>query len=167
MSAFMCSNAHFDALASYAAKERITLRTYNLTGEARLEANEAFQGNDMPNLITFSDRVGAILHAANVRSVEYRYEDCRTSNAMGTKNPYQFQPVVNGLSHAEALMAVRCLEYQSCEPQEWETSLAKLICEAITDTAIRGITSEVRGCWPVEEEMVRPSSFSWLSRVSQ
>jgi len=151
MSCFMCNDAHFDAMADYAARKRITLRVRS--GRALTEAMEIFQ-NDSPNLACQADRVGAILRDQNARSVEERYEDCRTSNAMGTKDLYRYRPVTNGLSHAAVLAAVRCYSYQACETPDWQETLAANICEAITDEAIRGLTEGEK--WGVEEEDVRP-----------
>lgn len=151
MSAFMCCDAHFDALAYYCAQHRVTIRARAGT-KAFAQAWEIFQ-NDSPNLAVQQDRVGAILRDENARSVEERYHDCKTSNAMGTKNAYRYRPVSKPLSHTAALQAVRCYEYQACETSDFDETLAHAICEAITATAIRALTEGEK--WGLSEEDVR------------
>ena len=135
MSAFMCSPAHFDALADYASRNRVDVDV----------------SHDAKYLDT--KKVGAILRDENARSVEARYADCKSSNAMGTKNVYTFRPVDKHLTDAGALAALQCYEYQSCESDDWTETLAFAVCQAIQANAIRQITKDEK--WALAEDDVR------------
>ncbi len=78
-----------------------------------------------------ADRIGQVLWAENVRSVNHRYDEYDPSE------PYHFKryPVV--IDPANILGIISCLTYQSCEHPEWEQSEAFAILEAIRRKAIR------------------------------
>ena len=109
MSAFICNNSHITALAVYAARNRIG-------GQADAK------------------RIGEMLHAENVTSVNYRYCD--------TIRP-DFElcewAAFHGFSEGQILKAARCLDYQSCEHPAWSDSeacklLEEIIKRSVTDT---------------------------------
>ncbi len=77
------------------------------------------------------DRIGHILHAENVRSVNHRYrQDDRPDD-------YRFEEhgaalALQGTALAAQLVkAVDCLDYQSCETNDWEQSDAWRILQDI------------------------------------
>lgn len=68
-------------------------------------------------------RVGAMLWAENVASVNHRYAETEL------EDPYLFARVmVEGWA---ALKALECYEYQSCEHPGWRTSEARAFCDAL------------------------------------
>lgn len=103
MSAFICNNSHITALAVYAARNRIA---------GHVDAKT----------------IGDILHAENVRSVNYRYGES-TRPSFEICEWAAFQP----FSLVQIVKAARCLDYQSCEHREWPDSEAFRILQAITD----------------------------------
>lgn len=148
MSAFMCSDAHFNVLATYASQQRLDLRL-KVGTKAEARAAEIF-GGEIPSFMGHvseyrtvpmhqrPELIGAVLRDENARSVEYRYEDCRTSNDMGTKDRYRFK-VRPATSPRQVLQGVRSLAYQSCETPDWDDTLAAAILDAIKESAIADV----------------------------
>lgn len=69
-------------------------------------------------------KVAAILMAENVRSVNAKYGE-------NGANPYVFKylPEAHKRDIGEIIGALDCLEYQSCETDDWHTSLAwEIVC---------------------------------------
>src|SRR5262249_55823616 len=85
MSAFICNHSHVTALAVHAARSRI------------LGLSDAHH-------------IGELLHAENVKSVNYRYGEA-------TKPDFAICPwaAFHAFSQVQIIKAARCLEYQSCE----------------------------------------------------
>jgi hypothetical protein len=107
MSAFICNDSHVTALAVYAARNRLLGWT---------DANG----------------VGAMLHAENVESVNYRY---------GEATEARFRicawAAFHVFSQVQIIKAARCLHYQSCEHPAWEKSDACKLVEAIIGRTTR------------------------------
>ncbi len=101
MSAFACSNSHVTALAVYAARKRVLGWT---------DANQ----------------IGEMLHAENVKSVNYRYGETTEPNFAPCEWA-AFHP----FTQVQIIKAARCLRYQSCEHLGWEASDACKLLEAI------------------------------------
>jgi hypothetical protein len=102
MSAFICNDSHITALAVYAARNRLL---------GYRDANQ----------------VGAMLHAENVKSVNYRYHEA-TRPGFTICEWAAFHP----FSLVQIIKAARCLAYQSCEHPGWPVSEACRLLEAIT-----------------------------------
>lgn len=155
MSAFLCTAATFDAIASYAAAQRIEIRVQTGTA-AHAAAVERFgipQYEASFGAITYRDLIARELHRENVRSINARYPD---PSADATYTPRR---VARDLTHAQVLGALRCYNYQACESRDWVESLASAICDVIERHAIREM-ADTEGTWPVEEELVRPAGVA-------
>ena len=75
--------------------------------------------------------LGKILLDENVRSVNHRYRETETAPA------YVYRPVpVVAIDAAAVLKSVQCVDYQSCETDDWETTLAYRVLKAIESGAI-------------------------------
>lgn len=122
MSAFICNNSHITALAVYAARNRIAGHT-----DARA--------------------VGEILHAENVRSVNYRYGE-------STQPSFELceWAAFHRFSEVQIAVAAECLAYQSCEHPGWEGSEAWKIVQAIAP----GNTSAMPGYLEAQWEITPP-----------
>jgi hypothetical protein len=101
MSAFICNHSHVTALAVYAARNRLLGRTD-------------------------ASQVGALLHAENVRSVNYRYGEATKPNFVICE-----WAAFHAFPPAQIHWAARCLRYQSCEHPGWEESEACRLVEEI------------------------------------
>jgi hypothetical protein len=102
MSAFICNDSHITAVAAYAARNRILGYT---------DANQ----------------IGEMLHAENVRSVNYRYDET-------TQPSFELcqWAAFHEFSLVQIVKAARCLGYQSCEHPGWQESDACKLLQATT-----------------------------------
>ena len=74
--------------------------------------------------------VANTLYRANYRGVNYRYNDATRAPKL-----YVSDFDVRGLSHhgvAQIAMSIRCINYQSCDPSNWEKSKA---CKILRELA--------------------------------
>ena len=129
MSAFICNDYHISVLANYAWTEDVP---YYWRGQFR-------KCND-------PERIGAILKKENVRSSNYRY---------GKRTPAEFKydaaVVGNRYPHEQILQAAFCLNYQSCERDDYPRSEAYAILMAIVYDAAHGFSS---GEWEIQKPEV-------------
>ncbi len=93
------------------------------------------------------------------RSVSYRYPTDTPDALPGTvgerANSYTYRPfflVRGSLKAVEAIKAVNCLEYQSCEHPEWESSLAHRICQEIKSAAVHDLPGYDNAAWELNRE---------------
>ena len=149
MSAFVVSHDHIDALVEYAVTHRLR---YFVDG--------------LPIYITTDNatEVGAILLQENVRSVLSRYPDCTEETAPGRDGEmvayYDFEPFLD--LHklpkhklvAVILTACDCFDYQACETDNYEASVACKIIEAIRTEAIRAVP-KYDAPWEITRDQVK------------
>lgn len=162
MSAYIVNKSHIDALlrvaiegpadhgARYPGDGLPTLRW-----SATDPAAEAPYGERIPTrelrTIEDAERVGAMLAAENVRSVQSRYSDDGFDTLPGPidngwaadallgqytypihgTGPIRIADGPRRLSTVEALKALDGYEYQSCERSDWWTSEARQYCAAL------------------------------------
>jgi hypothetical protein len=120
MSAFICNHSHVTALAVFAARKRVLGWT---------DAN----------------KIGSLLHAENVKSVNYRYgETTKPDFAMCAWAAF------HEFSQVQIIKAARCLEYQSCEHPGWEESGAcQLLRAIIGDETTRNLPGYDEAEWEI------------------
>jgi len=172
MSAFQVSKGHIDrlvGLALYGPKDaggyrwdRLTWWAADPRGAQRESTNYEDYGRRLDAIrreVTLENRdaVGEMLTRANLHSINARYPDTVENpadipgEAMSAFVPYRFpraMRTVNALrpSLPEALRAIDCYEYQSCEADDWPdseaydfcTSLRKALCGVVSRAATRG-----------------------------
>ena len=126
MSAFICSNSHITALAVYAAQHRV------------------FHGMD-------AKKIGDMLHAENVRSVNYRYHET-TQPSFAICEWAAFRR----FSLVQIVKAAHCLNYQSCEHPGWQESDACKIVQAIISHAAHNLP----GYDDAEWEITPPTAYA-------
>lgn len=170
MSAFICNPDHIKALALFS----VTGRNEPAISTRWLERELEGQPAELRAQVTWGDRqniaetVANILHAENIRSVSYRYEEPATyADGMSTDNlpglcerpelitvsaSEAFNPPVTNPVHI--LKMCSCLEYQSCETEDYRETVAYKILEAIRATAIRRMPGYEDAPW----EYVKPSA---------
>lgn len=157
MSAFVVGTRHIDYLLSWAfhlARNGVNLsweRPDTGQGLPIESRRERFTGE--PENV---DAIGNMLLKANLLSVSYRYGEPPAGLPA-----YAFREVsLTKLSAAQALKAIACLEYQSCEHNGWETSQAQSFLASLA----RGSFSRVRGydeaAWEVRDEDVKTNAVS-------
>lgn len=133
MSAFIVSHDHIDALLTFASeRHRYGAVSYYVkeTG-ARVVITEEN-----------ATEIGRILITENERSVYARYSDCGPGNAPGTIGQdaanYTFKrwPYSSPLTAVSILKGCSCFDYQACETDDYEDSLAFEIVNTIRKRAI-------------------------------
>lgn len=132
MSAYIVSHSLIDALLSFAIRDRVSYFT-----------------NGQPVSITLDNatEVGRILLTENERSVLFRYEDltANSTNKPGTigedAQTYEFSARKGNIPALVLLKACNCFDYQACETNDYDGTLAATIINAIRKSA----TSDLPG----------------------
>lgn len=145
MSAFFVGTGHIDALltAAKALKVWITLPD----GE---EVDTGHLGQDQLN------RIGAELIGENAKSLVYRYgEDAPAELEVPDPASYVFTelPDIRDLPTSQRLAAAvvelaSCLDYQSCEHDEWEASWSWRFLRQLVWRAASAVPPSGQSYWP-------------------
>jgi len=152
MSAYMVSKEHIDAIV-YAAYEGPKDNGRPSGYGRQTWYRPGFKGNNGENQVDFHnlDELGKLLVKENLSSIHARYPDtiADPKHTPGPCDQYWLQPYTwtrptRRLNAVEALKALACYEYQSCEHQEWESSAARQFCESLRHALI--------GCLPGYDE---------------
>lgn len=94
-----------------------------------------------------ADVVGQILLSENVRSVNYRY------NEETVEELYTYQrPRTTTWGPVEVIKAIHCLNYQSCETDDWEQSEAFTFLEALTSNLLHRLPGYDGAPWGIDED---------------
>lgn len=150
MSAFICGPDHFIALGVFAASR-------GTHGDAKVDPRyikgcEQLHGYRPAQLAcAYAD----ILYAENARSVLRRYPDDDLESAPGpiekpehiTVKAGHFNDVRWVLKPVDILKMCACLEYQSCETDDWESTPAFRLVHAIKEAAIRSLPGYEDAPW--------------------
>lgn len=164
MSAFMVDKEHIDAIVTIALfgprgmegdweRPRWEAHDPRVTEHDAQEYRECVREHDASRYaVTISpDRLGDILWTENERSIEARYpsdhaEMLTADYCLG----YRYQPWSRiGLTHAEAFKAIDCLEYQSCEHDDWRDSEAKRFLDVLRGALIGTLPGYGAAKWEV------------------
>lgn len=103
----------------------------------------AYDGNTFRlDARTDADRIGSILLAQNIRSVNYRYDD------IAPIPDYTYHAVpYSQITPVDVLKSVRCLIYQSCETPDYHQSFAMAILTSIQSAAIHALNGYSDAPW--------------------
>lgn len=147
MSAFICGPDHIKALAIFAAHSspqrgmNVDPRYFKHDG-----GDERLYGRPEAEIATY---YANILYFENIRSVETRYPGDTFENLPGpiakaeqlevstTELWSQFSDVRFTLKPVDILAMCACLDYQCCETNDWESTLAYKLVNRIKDAAIK------------------------------
>jgi len=152
MSAFIVSHDHIDALLSFAKDKRMKDRLGYFIQPSRAD------------LFDWT-AIGQVLLAENERSVCHRYPDCTPTDAPGKIGEeaisYRFryfEPFLQ-MAHAKKMVWIikncDCFDYQACETDDYPTTIAHRIIEAIRAEAIRCLPDYDAAPWGIDRERVR------------
>lgn len=136
MSAFVVDFHHINALVTFAldvqasywnpaAQERVNVTSYN------------------------AEEIGRLLLDENVRSVGHRYSGRISGEEKSAAADYAFKRYNAPLSAVQILKAVECLEYQCCETDDWESTVAWRICQSLKGYAISRLPGYDAAAWGV------------------
>lgn len=79
--------------------------------------------------------LGQLLVDENYRSVNHRYDENNT--------PHTFVYARYTVPATAALQHLSCIEYQLCEPKDWETTLAFRLCARLRKNMVARLLSEL------------------------
>lgn len=119
MSAFIVSTDHIDALVTYCVTKGLSARN--------------------------PTEIGQIFLTENYRSVGYRYSEPASNQPAA----YRFRSFTKPLSAVAILKACDCLEYQSCEHDQWGDSVAKSLLDSIRTVATRHVPGYGDAQWEI------------------
>jgi hypothetical protein len=134
MSAFIVNKEHIDALVNYMVTHKVSYWT----------------GSERVNVTRFNaEEVGRILLDENVRSVNHRYCDRTDADEKNAASDYRFSRSSRSFSPVQIIKAVHCLDYQCCETDDWETTLAHKICQEILSAACHALPGYEQAQWGI------------------
>lgn len=145
MSAFIVEKSTVDAIVTYAVGSIRRVHTCRA-----MSPNEEAIGGCVYTERYTPQQIGQILWDENRISVDYRY---REKNA---PTPYVYSPTVNGWVEPNKMRALlpidviklcHCLEYQSCEHAEWDSSWAKDFLDRVVSRALRELPGYEDAPW--------------------
>lgn len=161
MSAYVCSDAQFKALAIFAVRK-------DDCGRIHVDPSYVDGARDVAGKTSsiIATRYAAMLLAENVRSVRHRYPDddgnydeVRVS-AAEVLNTGELSPVV-------ILKQCANLDYQSCETNDWETTNAFKLLQRIKYAAIRNLPGYDEAPWGLDKlPMAAPKETNGSSYTS-
>jgi hypothetical protein len=127
MSAYIMNDDEIDTIVSYFLSSITGEGAWVRLGES--EWDYLTKGN--------ADKVAAILMAENVRSVNAKYRENVT-------NPYvfKFDPTASRRPIGNIIGALDCYEYQACEAEDWDKSLAHEIVQMLRKHLLKTIAEE-------------------------
>jgi hypothetical protein len=142
MSAFIVDNRHIDAIVTYAIAKRV--RYFNPNNSRREQWIEITARN--------AEEIGRILLDENVRSVAHRYENRINEDERNAAAIYAYRPFPTPLAAVEFIKACKCLEYQSCETNDYETTLAYRILRACAESATNDLRGYEKAPWEISDQ---------------
>jgi len=119
MSAFIVTHNHINAIVSFAGQ-------HNINGVAGREQATA-----------------ELLLAENTRSVNYRYHGSEPVAAI------VFVAQDPTLSPIDVIKACDCLDYQSCETDDWRSTLAYQLLDSIQSDATSRLVGYANAAWEI------------------
>ena len=150
MSAFVVNKSHINAIIQAGLSVQYKPFTwYHEDDDGDLRHYELTSDN--------AGEIGQMLLDECVHSVQYRYEDGTIADLPGRTNaewllPFEWKPLVKMPTPLEAIKLIKCLDYQSCEHPEWETSKAKAFCDGLIDSLITQLQGYDDAPWTWEDE---------------
>jgi hypothetical protein len=148
MSAFVVSHDHIDALLTFAKEKRLESQIFYIANQGREPLSWT--------------RIGQILLAENERSVCQRYPDVVPGEGPGvigeeainyTFRPFQpFSLMQYPTKLAWVIKGCNCYDYQACETDDYEQSIAYRIINVIRGRAINGLPGYEDAPWEIHRD---------------
>jgi hypothetical protein len=134
MSCFIVNPNHVSALVRWACRNGVSV--YHSNPSRRLD----IAGNEKETC--------DILLTENVKSFNYRYDET-------VEEQMVYDAFATSLRPIDVIKACHCLEYQSCEHPQWESSTAKAIVTAIEGAATRALPGYDDAPWEIKAKEVQ------------
>lgn len=148
MSAYVVSNAHLNAIVNFAyIKFRREPVLYPPSGfRPSVDCSQPTE-------------LGQILLDENVRSVNYRYNETRETE------PFKHNLSLTLVSLEQFFSCIACLEYQSCETNNWPETEAFHILQGLKDKAIRLLPGYDKTKWSLDDGDLPTSNVIEISKL--
>lgn len=148
MSAYVVSQAHIHAIVNFAyIKFRRDPVLYPPSGfRPSVDCTQATE-------------LGQILLDQNVRSVDYRY------NEKHEPETFTHRLSTTVVSLEQFFSCIACLEYQSCESNDWPETQAFHILQGLKDKAIRLLPGYDKTKWSLDDGDLPTTQVVDLSRL--
>ncbi len=155
MSAYICNPEQFGLLGAYAALKDVAVREL---------CYDIVKGKTIEN----AQRIAINLARENIRSVKHRYPDDKDGNRPGPcllddeieeaaalyAAHFFVNPIyVMGLKSVTILKLSQCVDYQSCETNDWKDTLAYRQLERINYKAISDLPGYESADWSYERSL--------------
>lgn len=157
MSAFICDPKTFAVLGQFAAQRQFggTHNVYQPQVALLIGApNLATSLNDQD----YADLIANVLYKENIRSVQARYPNDSWDELPGPCEKPEFIRVrqyqyadLSSYSAVQILKACDCLEYQSCETDDYYETPAYKLLDMIRGAAIQALPGYDEASWGIEE----------------
>lgn len=151
MSAFMVGKVHIDALVTAGLGKPGTGTVRLRWFYPALDRTKSYlEQQDRRRELTSetAGRVGAMLLAENMRSVNHRYDEDEL------EEPYLFSRLPGTADPVQVLKALDCYEYQACEHAEWPTSEAAQFCDALRRRMIKRLAGYEAAAYEITDPHV-------------
>lgn len=129
MSAFICSKNHISALANYACVQKVWL-------DGRSATSDDFES------------IYKVLASENVRSVCARYDGDKPSDYDDFVSPVSLSRYLVA-DPVQIIKLCDCLDYQSCETDDWKETLAYRTLQRIRNAAIDSLPGYDDAKWAI------------------
>ena len=157
MSAYVVDKSTIDALIRAAKIERVDLYLQYCDIDCPADATDSER----------CDLMGRVLWMENVRSVEYRYPDSHddlpgpippegiTLREIAENYRYDstYAPYLNAVG---VIKAAKCLDYQSCETNDWATTPAKKLLTRIVESVYHKLPGYDDAAWECQRYALDP-----------
>lgn len=135
MSAFVVSDKHINSMLSF-------IRSENRYGFIVCHDNKTFSFDLNDN--ESAKELGQILLDENYRSVNHRYHgDEAEPHKLAFKR-------VSVISPVQMLKCIQCLNYQSCETDDWDDTLAYKVLRCMSSIAIGKLDGYEEAAWGID-----------------
>lgn len=140
MSAFVVDKTHIDAILTAALE-------LTRPGDSLYWYDPSAEQGARPNFLTreTAGRVGAVLWAENVRSVNYRYREDEIEQA------YEFTRLRGHPTPVALMSLLHGFEYQACEHPGWRDSEAHAIVRRLERLAMTRLPGYSDAPWSVSD----------------
>lgn len=148
MSAFFVSKKQIDTIIRAALVREVALYlTWNGTaGYQKHGAGRSYMEHNV------ADQVGRMLWAENLRSMKDRYpNDDYTGEEMDVET-YRYPAFTRPVDPVTALKLVNCLQYQSCECDDWEETEACHFLRALSACLVTTLPGYNEAPWSLDDD---------------
>lgn len=146
MSAYIVDPRTIDYLVQWASGRRQQdLNAWMTLEQCPPDLIRAFDGHRLRLGEVTEDELGQLLLRENVRSVTTRYPNDSADDLPGPINQkrvwrYSYKPVPHAMMQpAWVVKSCDCLDYQSCETDDWRETAAYLVLQAIRESAVNAL----------------------------